>query len=325
MTADKQITLTRRDALKVSFLGGALVIAAPRRALAGMNDAQQARAALGPFVKIFTDNRIVISAPIPDMGTGVETALPMLVAEELDADWRTVEIERFPAAVLVDEESGADRAIVSKYAHQGTGGSASVRMSWTVLRDCGAYARDLIVKAAAINLGVPATALTTENANITNSTNGQTYRYGQFVETAAALANDSPIGLVRENIDGVRYRADVPPVSEGGPPRKPVGDFRNCWQTAATEKPPRNYQGRRNIRNRYRSAEPEIRNNRPLPLFQRRRKQFRRQPRTFSQRRCRRHRGSAGSAPRVDPTNDECGRRRNCNISLGGAKGARRL
>ena len=226
MTADKQITLTRRDALKVGFLGGALVIAAPRRALAGMNDAQQARTALGPFVKIYTDNRIVINAPIPDMGTGVETALPMLVAEELDADWRTVEIERFPAAVLVDEESGSDRAIVSKYAHQGTGGSASVRMSWTVLRDCGAYARDLIVKAAAIDLGVPATALTTENANITNSTNGQTYPYGQFVETAAALANDSPIGLVRENIDGVRYRADVPPVSEGGPQRKPVGDFR---------------------------------------------------------------------------------------------------
>ena len=58
------------------------------------------------------------------MGTGVETALPMLVAEELDADWRTVEVDRFPAAVLVDEESGADRAIVAKYAHQGTGGSA---------------------------------------------------------------------------------------------------------------------------------------------------------------------------------------------------------
>ena len=226
MNADKQIDLSRRDALKVGFFGSALVIAAPGIAVASGNDVQQAEAALGPFVKVFTDNRIIISAPIPDMGTGVETALPMLVAEELDADWGAVEIERFPAAVWIDEEGESDRSIVAKYAHQGTGGSASVRMSWTVLRDCGAYARDLIVKAAAIDLGVPVAALTTENAHVTTSTDGRKYPYGRFVETAAALASDSPIGIARENIDGVRYRADVPSVAEGGPQRKSIGDFR---------------------------------------------------------------------------------------------------
>ncbi|MEL7047306.1 MAG: hypothetical protein AAGL66_20165, partial [Pseudomonadota bacterium] len=152
--------ITRRQALRVFSLTGSLVVAAPAlvgRAMAEFADAIDTPTAaqlfdgkLGPFVQIVANNTIVIGAPIPDMGTGVETALPMIVAEELDVDWQQVQIARMPFALRADEEG----ELVELFATQGTGGSGSVRRSWNVMRRGGALARELILRAAAQHLAV---------------------------------------------------------------------------------------------------------------------------------------------------------------------------
>jgi len=210
---------TRRDALKVFLAGGALVVALPGAAFAARGDASAA--AVGPFIEIRPDNRVRIAAPVPDMGTGIETALPMIVAEELDADWREVEVFRLPAAVHVAE----DGEVAEKYLSQTTGGSGAVRRSWTPLRDAAALARMLILAAAARELGVAPGGLSTERSHVVVAATGARHPYARFAEAAAALAGDAaPLRRIEEGGE-VFFRPDIPPQSEGGPRRKRRDEF----------------------------------------------------------------------------------------------------
>src|SRR2546430_5405564 len=97
------------------------------------------------WLRISPDNSVLIVVDRSEMGQGVTTALPMLVAEELDADWTTVKIESAPA----------DKAYINPmFGMQGTGGSTSVRAAYTPLRKAGAAAREMLVAAAAQTWGV---------------------------------------------------------------------------------------------------------------------------------------------------------------------------
>src|SRR5437868_10719443 len=87
------------------------------------------------FLQISPDGSVTIWAAKSEMGQGIHTALPMIVAEELDADWRQVHVRRAP--------------LDAKYGRQGTGGSTSVRSNWESLRKLGAIGRALLVTAAA--------------------------------------------------------------------------------------------------------------------------------------------------------------------------------
>ncbi len=215
---------TRRDALKIFGLGGALVVAAP-----SLLSGTEARAdtaenlfagKLGPFVQINPDNSITIGAPVPDMGTGVETSLPMIVAEELDVDWAQVRVERMPYAIKKDDEGNFRELFVS----QGTGGSYAVRMAWPPLRQCGALARDLIVRAAAEYWGVSKADLLTKGGFVTNKQSGDKKPYAEFV--AAAVKLEMP-GVALELIEanGKRFEVSVPSEAEGGPRRKKRADY----------------------------------------------------------------------------------------------------
>ncbi len=211
---------TRRDALRVFALGGALIVAPPVFGRA-QNAALSNGRPIGPFVELRPDNTILIHTPIPDMGTGVETALPMMIAEELDADWDLIDVQRMATAI----QAGENGAFHEKYATQGSGGSGSVRRSWMNLRDCGALARHLIITAAAQSLGVAANRLTTQNSRVLVDNGDASYPYADFIDEAASLAARNEIIKPVEEEGEIRYHLEVASENAGGPRRKNSDDF----------------------------------------------------------------------------------------------------
>jgi isoquinoline 1-oxidoreductase beta subunit len=136
---------------------------------------------LGPFIRIERDNRVVIGARGCEIGQGVMTALPMLIAEELDVDWAQVRVIQLPYG-YVETDQGAS----NKYGDQGAGGSTSVRDGWKELREAGATARWLLVQAAAEEWKVPADQLRTEAGQVIGS-DGRKLTYGALARSAAAI------------------------------------------------------------------------------------------------------------------------------------------
>src|SRR5262245_4624290 len=144
--------LTRRDLLKHSALaGGGLVLgffapAARRLVLAEASDAAPALPAPNAFLRIGTDDSVTVLLSHSEMGQGIWTSLPMLVAEELDADWSKFRAEHAPAADVY-------RHVVMKI--QITGGSTSTWSEFDRYRQVGAAARAMLMQAAATRFGVP--------------------------------------------------------------------------------------------------------------------------------------------------------------------------
>ena len=136
---------------------------------------------LGPFIRIERDNRVVIGARGCEIGQGVMTALPMLIAEELDVDWSQVRVIQLPYG-YVETDQGAS----NKYGDQGAGGSTSVRDGWKELREAGATARWLLVQAAASEWNVPADTLRTEAGQVIGP-DGRKLTYGALARSAAAI------------------------------------------------------------------------------------------------------------------------------------------
>ncbi len=126
---------------------------------------------LGAFVEVGTDGVVTIYVSKSDMGQGVRTALPMIVAEELDADWSRVRIR----------QADLDR----KYGRMGTVGSSSIRTMWTPMRNAGAAARAMLVAAAAAKWGVEAKDVTVTNGVLANG--GRKLGFGDVAEAASKL------------------------------------------------------------------------------------------------------------------------------------------
>jgi len=154
------------------------------------------------FIKISPDNSIKILNPNPDFGQNVMTSLPMIVAEELDADWKTVIVEMAPH----------DNA---KLGPQFTGGSNSVRMYWKPLREAGATARHMLMEAAAQNWNVDVAEITTSAAMLYHEKSGRSATYGSVASKAATLpvpknvklknVNDFKIvGHSQQNVEGLK-------------------------------------------------------------------------------------------------------------------------
>ncbi|HJV94830.1 MAG TPA: molybdopterin cofactor-binding domain-containing protein, partial [Albitalea sp.] len=168
----------RRDFLKVTALaGGGMAIGFVLPGVFAEADAKAAPFAPNQWIRITPDNWVTIVVDKSEMGQGVYTSMPMLVAEELDADWSKLRMESAPAA--------------KEYAHpwfgvQGTGGSTSVRAMWEPLRAAGATARAMLVSAAAQTWKVDAAQLSTSKGMVLGP-NGKKLSYGQLAAKAAAL------------------------------------------------------------------------------------------------------------------------------------------
>jgi isoquinoline 1-oxidoreductase beta subunit len=140
-------------------------------------DAQSAGAGTTPspsiFIRIAPDDTVHIVVPKSELGQGVRTTLALFVAEELDADWSKVRAE----AAFFDR----------KFGDQGTGGSGSVLDTHARLRVAGATMRQMLVAAAAQQLGVPASELTTKDSRVIHAASNRTLGYGALADAAAKL------------------------------------------------------------------------------------------------------------------------------------------
>lgn len=175
--------LTRRQFLQsVSVGGAALVIAVqwPRGLLAGEGGvaAQAAEAApeFAPnvFLRIDTAGTVTVTVARSELGQGARTVVPMLVAEELEADWSLVRVE--PA--IADPE---------RYGSMTTGGSSTVRGGWDPLRKAGAAAREMLRQAAADRWGVAVGDCGAERGEIVHGPSGRRLPYGDLVAEASRL------------------------------------------------------------------------------------------------------------------------------------------
>ncbi len=137
--------------------------------------------ALGEFIRIEKNGDVIIGARGCEIGQGVKTSLPMLIAEELDVDWNRVRVEQLPYG-YIDTDKGPS----NKYGDQGAGGSTSVSDGWKDLRQAGATARWLLLVAASAQLDIPAGQLRTESGMVI-APDGRKLGYGDLVETAAKL------------------------------------------------------------------------------------------------------------------------------------------
>jgi isoquinoline 1-oxidoreductase beta subunit len=153
--------------------------------------------ALGLFVRIEPDGTTIIGARCPEIGQGVKTSLPMLIAEELDADWSKVEVEQLPLGVVPSE---TPPGVTWKYGPQGAGGSTSVSDAWQDLRQVGARARWMLVQAAAQEWQADPAELTTRAGAVVHP-DGRSLNYGVLAAAAATMVPPSTDVAVKQAKD----------------------------------------------------------------------------------------------------------------------------
>ena len=167
-------------------------------------------AGLSGWVKITRDNRVIVAVPRAEMGQGVQTALAMLVAEEMDARWNQVRVEDPPengvyrnVDILIDglpfspEEAGTVVDIAHWMAGKlggvlgvlATGGSTSVRDAWHPMRVAGAVARDLLLRAASRKASVPVSELVVVDGEVRRKGGARVATFGELVDQIGELSS----------------------------------------------------------------------------------------------------------------------------------------
>jgi len=178
---------SRRDFLKLGLTaGGGLMLSFnwSDSVASIMNTSGEALAAnvdFNSYLSISPDDVITIFSPNPELGQNIKTSFPMVVAEELDADWKKVKVV----------QAALD---VKKYDRQLTGGSGAVPHSWERLRKAGATARQMLIEAAAKKWNVAASTLTTANGFVVHA-NGTKLSYGSLATDAGALTVPTDVKL----------------------------------------------------------------------------------------------------------------------------------
>ncbi len=177
--------LTRRGFIGATGGGLVLGFALPLKRRAFLVDAAPAEAAqVTAFLRIAPDDTVTVLLPHSEMGQGIWTSLPMLIAEELEADWSKIRVEHAPAAPAYFH---------TLWKRQGTGGSTSTWSEFDRLRKVGASARDMLVRAAADRLKVEAKALKAEKGAVVGG--GKRLSFGSLASDAAKLTPNEDVQL----------------------------------------------------------------------------------------------------------------------------------
>jgi isoquinoline 1-oxidoreductase subunit beta len=173
-------SVNRREFLKTGILasGGLLLsFSIPARGLQASASAQPGAATINAFLQIGTDNTILITISKVEMGQGIWTTLPMLIAEELDCDWKAIKVQH--------RGSGKGDDFKEHLFVQSTGGSDTTRSEFDRYRTAGATARTMLVTAAAQAMHVPAETCRTENSFVISG--NQRISYGEVATAASKL------------------------------------------------------------------------------------------------------------------------------------------
>ena len=160
------------------------------------------------YLKIGENGVVTILSPNPEGGQNIKTSMPMIVAEELDVDWKKVVVEQAPLNTEL-------------YQRQFIGGSNAIRFGWEALRMAGATARQMLREAAAQAWQVPASEITTEAGVLYHNPSGKSADYGEMASSAAripvpeevqlkALDDFKIIGTSRKNVDGKKIVTGQP-------------------------------------------------------------------------------------------------------------------
>jgi isoquinoline 1-oxidoreductase beta subunit len=189
--------VSRRGFLRSTFGAGAFILSArllPKTAFAALESA-----AFSPnlFVGIKTDGTVLIVAHRSEMGTSSRTTLPLIVADEMDADWKRVQIEQ----AIGD----------ARYGEQDTDGSHSVRSFMRVMQEYGASARLMLEQAAAARWGVPASECKASLHEVVHGLSGRKLGYGELAADAAKLSVPDKSKLTFKTKSEYRYIGkDIP-------------------------------------------------------------------------------------------------------------------
>ncbi len=200
---------SRRSFLKVSSLtGGGMMVGfswlasiTPKELLANGTAANEVVELTG-FIKITTDNQVIILSPNPEFGQNVMTSLPMLVAEELEVDWEKVKVEQG------DYDT-------PRFKSQFTGGSQAMRMAWQPLRTAGAKAKLMLMQAAANEWKVPVAELIARKGVVYHKAGNKSLSYGALATAASKLTPPekvtlkkngefSLLGTPQKNVEGLK-------------------------------------------------------------------------------------------------------------------------
>ncbi len=178
--------LSRREFLRASALvGGGLLLASYLEPLSAAGERlpfSPTDGSLNAFIRITPDGIVTIVSKNPEIGQGIKTALPMLVADELDVEWRNVRVEQAP----LDSKT---------FTQQVAGGSTSTPNNWLPMRRAGAAGRAMLVAAAAAKWGVPASECDTEKGFVRHRASNRRVSYGDVASAAASMPAPDPASV----------------------------------------------------------------------------------------------------------------------------------
>lgn len=192
--SERTAELRRRDFLKVSFIAGVGLLVEcylPDSMHAADAHAAETKSGKGSFqpnawLRIGTDDTVTVMVNHSEMGQGITTALSMLIAEELEADWATIRPAIAPAESVYKNPA---------FGVQATGGSTSVLTCWDTLRQAGAVAREMLIAAASKSWGVASSECRAIEGSVVHNPSGRKLRYGALIAKTAGISVPTNVRL----------------------------------------------------------------------------------------------------------------------------------
>ena len=230
-------TMTRRDFVKTGALASGLVLAVqlPAWARTGLGALARSTATLSPgaFLRITADGTVTVWLTKSEMGQGIRTVFPMIVAEELELPIDAIRLEQAPAE--------------ARFGEQYTWASSSVSDLWMPLRTTAAQAREMLIGAAARTWGVPADECRADGGFVTHAATDRRASYGELVPVAMALEPPAKPGLKDPAsfrvLGKATHRVDIPSKVDGsarfGLDVRLPGDALALWRAVPGVRPQR--------------------------------------------------------------------------------------